>query len=70
MRGFIHFFSYHFILNRKSTRMTRAAGFRLAVRPTVFHPRYFISSESFAAFIDCALGLSAGWYGQNPSNIA
>src|SRR5215475_9344738 len=52
LRGFIHFFSYHLILNRKSTRFTRAAGFRLAVRPTVFHPRYFISSESFAEFID------------------
>ena len=25
---------------------------RLTVRPTVFHPRYFISSEAFAAFID------------------
>ena len=32
--------------------MTRAAGFRLLVRPTVFHPRYFISSERFAQFID------------------
>ncbi|MFO1097940.1 MAG: methyltransferase [Xanthobacteraceae bacterium] len=32
--------------------MTRAAGFRLTVRPTVFHPRYFISSERFAEFID------------------
>ena len=31
--------------------MTRAAGFRLTVRPTVFHPRYFISSERFAEFI-------------------
>jgi len=51
LRGFIHFFSYHLILARKSTRFTRAAGFRLAVRPTVFHPRYFISSEKFAAFI-------------------
>ena len=30
----------------------RAAGFRLTVRPTVFHPRYFISSERFAGFID------------------
>jgi methylase of polypeptide subunit release factors len=51
LRGFIHFFSYHLILARKSTRFTQAAGFRLAVRPTVFHPRYFISSEKFAAFI-------------------
>jgi len=50
--GFIHFLSYHLILARQSTRVTRAAGFRLAVRPTVFHPRYFISSECFAKFID------------------
>jgi release factor glutamine methyltransferase len=51
LRGFIHFFSYHLILARRSTRVTRAAGFRLTVRPTVFHPRYFISSECFAKFI-------------------
>src|SRR5438132_266022 len=52
LRGFIHFFSYHLILTRQSTRVTHAAGFRLLVRPTVFHPRYFISSERFAQFID------------------
>jgi release factor glutamine methyltransferase len=52
LRGFIHFCSYHLILSRRSTRLTRAAGFRLEVRPTVFHPRYFLSSECFAAFID------------------
>src|SRR5580704_4424266 len=51
LRGFIHFFSYHLILARQSTRITRAAGFRLTVRPTVFHPRYFLSSECFADFI-------------------
>lgn len=51
LRGFIHFFSYHLILSRRSTRVTQAAGFRLTVRPTVFHPRYFISSECFAEFI-------------------
>jgi methylase of polypeptide subunit release factors len=51
LRGFIHFFSYHLILARRDTRVTRAAGFRLTVRPTVFHPRYFISSERFAEFI-------------------
>jgi len=51
LRGFIHFFSYHLVLNRKSIRMTRAGGFRLSVRPTVFHPRFFISSECFAEFI-------------------
>ena len=51
MRGFIHFFSYHLILSRRSIRVTHAAGFRLTVRPTVFHPRFFISSERFAEFI-------------------
>ena len=29
-----HFFSYHLILARQNTRVTRAAGFRLTVRPT------------------------------------
>ena len=52
LRRVIHFLSYHLILARRSTRATRAAGFRLTVRPTVFHPRFFISSEAFAAFID------------------
>lgn len=51
LRSTIHFLSYHFILKRRTTRRTRAAGFRLTVRPTVFHPRYFITSEFFAAFI-------------------
>jgi release factor glutamine methyltransferase len=51
MRRAIHFCSYHLILKRRSTRKTRAAGFRLTVRPTVFHPRYFITSEFFASFI-------------------
>ena len=52
MRRFIFFFSYHLILNRRGIRTTRAAGFRLRVRPTVFHPRFFLSSEYFAEFID------------------
>jgi release factor glutamine methyltransferase len=52
LRRVIHFLSYHLILARRSVRTTRAAGFRLTVRPTVFHPRFFISSEVFAAFID------------------
>ena len=51
LRRFIHFWSYHLILKRRDIRVTRAAGFRLTVRPTVFHPRFFISSERFAAFI-------------------
>jgi methylase of polypeptide subunit release factors len=52
LRNFIHFFSYHLILSRQSIRTTRAAGFRLRVRPTVFHPRFFLSSEYFAKFVD------------------
>src|SRR5438094_1329373 len=51
LRKAIHFFSYHLILKRHTTRMTQAAGFRLIVRPTVFHPRCFITSEFFAFFI-------------------
>lgn len=50
-RATIHFFSYNFILRRRSIRTTRAAGFRLTVLPTVFHPRYFITSEFFADFL-------------------
>jgi release factor glutamine methyltransferase len=52
LRDFIHFFSYHLILSRQSIQTTRAAGFRLRVRPTVFHPRFFLSSEYFAKFLD------------------
>ena len=51
LRRLIHFFAYHLILARQRTRMTRAGGFRLVVHPTVFHPRYFLSSEYFAEFI-------------------
>ncbi len=51
MRGAIHCFSYHLILKRRTTRVTQAAGFRLIIRPTVFHPRCFITSEFFASFI-------------------
>lgn len=52
LRSFIHFFSYHLILTRGGTRRARAAGFRFTLRPTVFHPRYFLTSEYFARFID------------------
>jgi hypothetical protein len=51
LRSFIHFFSYHLILKRNKTRWTHASGFRLVVRPTVFHPRYFVTSKFFAKFI-------------------
>jgi release factor glutamine methyltransferase len=57
MRRFIHFFSYHVILSRQSIRTIRAARFDLRVRPTVFHPRFFLSSEYFAEFLD---GLDLG----------
>src|SRR5215212_5968967 len=69
LRDFIHFFSYHLILSRQSIRTTRAAGFRLRVRPTVFHPRFFLSSEFFAKFLDgldlsgksvCDIGTGSG----------
>ncbi len=52
LRDAIHFFSYHLILARRSTRKAQAAGFRFVVRPTVFHPRFFLTSEYFAGFID------------------
>jgi HemK-related putative methylase len=51
LRNFIHFFSYHLILKRNKTRWTQASGFRLVVRPTVFHPRFFVTSKFFAKFI-------------------
>ena len=51
MRAAIHFFSYHFILNRRQTTQTHVAGFRLIVRPMVFHPRYFLTSAFFARFL-------------------
>ncbi len=51
LRGFIHYLAYHFVLTRSWTQTSKAAGFRLTVPPTVFHPGLFISSEAFAKFI-------------------
>ena len=51
LRKTIHRLSYHFILKRDRTTVAHAAGFRLTVRPTVFHPAYFLTSEFFAEFI-------------------
>jgi release factor glutamine methyltransferase len=51
LRRVIHFFSYHLFLSSGRTTTTRTAGFRLLVRPTVFHPRYFVTSGFFADFI-------------------
>jgi release factor glutamine methyltransferase len=46
----IHHFSYG-LNNRRVTTISRAAGFRLIVPPTVFHPRYCLTGEFFAKFI-------------------
>ena len=51
IRKVIHFFCYNFVLKRRSTRTASAAGFHLLVRPTVFHPSLFLTSEFFAGFI-------------------
>jgi release factor glutamine methyltransferase len=50
-RNSVHYLSHKFILNRQSTRSVRASGFRLAVYPTVFHPKLFLTSEFFARFL-------------------
>ena len=41
LRAAIHLLSYHFVLKRRRTTLVRVAGFRLTVRPTVFHPDIF-----------------------------
>jgi release factor glutamine methyltransferase len=50
-RNTVHYLSHKFILNRQLTRSVRAAGFRLVVYPTVFHPKLFLTSEFFARFL-------------------
>ena len=52
LRATIHFFSYHLVMRRRGSWRTKVAGLQFVVRPTVFHPGYFISSERFANFID------------------
>src|SRR5436305_1206372 len=47
----LHFLAYHFILSRRSTRHVSVAGLDLTVGPTVFDPRFFLTSEFFAEFI-------------------
>jgi HemK-related putative methylase len=51
-RAVVHAISYHLVLNRSWTATTRAAGFRLTVPPTVFHPQFFVTSKYFAGFVD------------------
>src|SRR5258708_7337740 len=50
-RSTVHYLSHRFILDRRSTRFVRAAGFRLAIYPSVFHPKLFLTSELFARFL-------------------
>jgi len=50
-RKLVHFFSYHFILSRNRSTQTRVAGLDLAVLPTVFHPKIFVTSGFFAKFL-------------------
>ena len=50
-RNSVHYLSHKFILNAGRTRTVQAAGFRLAVYPTVFHPKLFLTSEFFAQFL-------------------
>jgi release factor glutamine methyltransferase len=56
-RKTIHLLSYHFFLKRRTTIVSRVAGFRLVVPPTVFHPWVFVTSGFFASFVD---GLDLG----------
>jgi release factor glutamine methyltransferase len=51
LRGAVHYLSHRFILSRATERTVYAAGFRLSVPPTVFHPKLFLTSEFLAAFI-------------------
>lgn len=50
-RKLVHFFSFHFILNRQRTTATEVAGLKLTVPPTVFHPKIFLTSAFFANFL-------------------
>ena len=50
-RSTVHYLSHKFILDRRSTRSVQAAGFRLAIYPSVFHPKLFLTSEFFARFL-------------------
>ena len=51
IRRVIHALSYRFILKSRWTTVARVAGFHLVVPPTVFHPRIFLTSKFFAAYI-------------------
>jgi release factor glutamine methyltransferase len=50
-RKLVHFFSYHFILNRPWSSSTKVSGLVLTVQPSVFHPKIFLTSEFFADYL-------------------
>jgi release factor glutamine methyltransferase len=50
-RGLVHYLTYRFVLTRRTTVESYAAGFRFTVPPTVFHPSVFKTGEYFAEFI-------------------
>jgi len=50
-RKLVHFFSYHFILNRPRVASTKVSGLLLTVQPSVFHPKIFLTSKFFADFL-------------------
>jgi len=53
LRRALHTAVYHLVVKpgRRRTAHTRAARFALTVRPTVFHPKWFVSSEILAGFV-------------------
>jgi HemK-related putative methylase len=53
LRRVLHTAAYHLVIkpSRHRTMRTRAARFALTVRPTVFHPKWFLSSEVLADFV-------------------
>src|SRR5437867_1176136 len=53
LRRALHTAIYHLVVkpSRRRTMRTRVARFALVMRPTVFHPRWFLSSEILAGFI-------------------
>jgi release factor glutamine methyltransferase len=47
----LHVVGYYALLKRPGTRLARAAGFDLTIRPTVYDPRYHRAPLYFAEFI-------------------
>src|SRR4051812_5504896 len=51
LRHLVHYLTHRFVLTRRKTVESYAAGFRFTVPPTVFHPSVFKTGEYFAEFI-------------------